>query len=354
MSTSPLLSARGIEKRFPGVRALAAVDFDVRAGEVHALMGQNGAGKTTLIKVLTGAHVPDGGTMDLDGEDYRPSSPADALRRGVGAIHQEGGLVGTLSAAENLFLGRAPRRWFGLDWRETRRRAREILKQFNLDLDADRPLGEYPAAVRQMVAIARAVAGDAKLVVMDEPTSSLDARETDVLFETIRGLKARGLGIVFITHFLDQVYRIGDRITVMRNGARVGTFPAAEISKTQLVAHMLGEAAGEAAAPEARGRAHASGPPVLSCKGLYRRGAIEPVDLEVRRGEVLGLAGLLGSGRTETARLLFGADRPAGGAIEVDGRAVPMKSPREAIGRGLAFCAEDRQAEGIIPEMTLR
>jgi simple sugar transport system ATP-binding protein len=331
------------------------VDFDVLPGEVHALMGQNGAGKTTLIKVFTGAHLPDGGTMTLEGKDYRPASPADAQRLGLGAIHQEGGLVRTLSVAENLHLGRAPRRWFGLDWREMRRRSREILGPFGLDLDVDRPLGEYSAAVQQMVAIARAVAGEAKLIVMDEPTSSLDARETDLLFETIRRLKARGLGLVFITHFLDQVYRISDRITVMRNGARVGTFPSAELPKAELVARMLGEAAsGGAAAPAAPARAPGAGPAVLSCKGLHRRGAVEPVDLEVRRGEVLGLAGLLGSGRTETARLLFGADRPDGGAIEVDGRPVPMKSPREAIARGLAFCAEDRQAEGIVPDMTLR
>ncbi|HYO67743.1 MAG TPA: ATP-binding cassette domain-containing protein, partial [Archangium sp.] len=240
MSTEPLLVARGIHKRFPGVHSLAGVDFDVRPGEVHALMGQNGAGKSTLIKVLTGVYRRDGGSITFEGRDFSPASPAQAQRQGISTIYQEVNLIPTLTVAENLFLGRMPRRWYGIDWRTVRRKAREVLAAFDLDIDVDKPLGTMSTAIQQLVSIARAVDTDARLIIMDEPTSSLDAHECEVLFGIIGRLKARGLGIIFVTHFLEQVYRVSDRVTILRNGALVGTYEASKLSRLDMVAHMLG------------------------------------------------------------------------------------------------------------------
>ena len=349
---------RGIDKRFPGVHALDHVDFDVRPGEVHALMGQNGAGKSTLIKVLTGVYHRDAGSVRFERRPIEPGSPADAQRDGIHTVYQEVNLVPTQSVAENLFLGRFPHRWFGVDWKTVRRRARERLAQFDVDVDVDEPLGGYSAAIQQMVAIARAVDADARLLIFDEPTSSLDRHEVDVLFATIARLRQRGIGIVFVTHFLDEVYRVSDRITVLRNGRRVGTFDTDGLPRIELVARMLGRSSDEVAAletqrtvapPEDRGR-----DVVLAAHRLGRRGAVEPFDLRVGRGEVLGLAGLLGSGRTEAARLLFGADRADSGHVEVRGRRLTHHSPHRSVAAGVALCPEDRQASGIIPDMSVR
>ena len=347
-----------ISKRFPGVHALDNVDFDVRAGEVHAIMGQNGAGKSTLIKVLTGVHPRDGGTIEFEGRAFHAGSPAEAQKKGVSAVYQEVNLVPTLSVAENLFLGRLPRRWYGVDWNGFRFRAEELLERFDLDIDVREPLGAYPVAIQQMVAIARAVDIDARLIILDEPTSSLDAHETDVLFETMLRLKQRGLGIIFVTHFIDQVYRVSDCITVLRNGRRVGTFDSAELPRVELVAHMLGKpiedvssgAAGRAAAAAAETPTQT----LLSARRLGRRGAIEPLDLDIFGGEVVGLAGLLGSGRTETARLLFGADSADCGTIEMGGKPARLGTPRASIAVGIALCPEDRKSDGVFPEMSVR
>ena len=356
MSTDSILVMRGIDKRFPGVHALAGVDFDVRRGEVHALMGQNGAGKSTLIKVLTGAYRRDGGTVTFEGRDFHASSPADAQAKGLSTIYQEVNLVPTLSVAENLFVGRLPRRWFGVDWRTMNRRAREVLAAFDLDIDVERTLSSYPTAVQQMVSIARAVDTDARLLIMDEPTSSLDKHETEVLFGIMARLKAKGISLIFVTHFLEQVFRVSDRITVLRNGGRVGTFETAALSRLDLVSHMLGRRPEEAepsrAARAAPGAAEPA--PLLAVRGLTRRKAIEPFDLRISRGEVLGLAGLLGSGRTEAARLLFGADKADGGEVQVGGRRVRRHGPRQAIALGLGFCPEDRKTEGLFPDMSVR
>ncbi|HYH94675.1 sugar ABC transporter ATP-binding protein [Hyalangium sp.] len=348
MSTESLLVVRGVQKRFPGVHALAGVDLDVRAGEVHALMGQNGAGKSTLIKILTGVYPRDGGTITFEGRDFRPVSPGDAQRKGMSTIYQELNLIPTLTVAENLFLGRAPRRWFGIDWRAMRRKAEEILATFDLKVEVDQPLGTMSAAVQQLVAIARAVQTEARLIIMDEPTSSLDSHETEVLLGIIGRLKARGLGIIFVTHFLDQVYQVSDRITVLRNGAHVGTYEASQLSRLELVSQMLGKVP-EELEPALHGAPESQGPAVVAAQGLSRRG-VEPFDLTVHAGEVVGFAGLLGSGRTEAARLIFGADHPSTGTVN---GSLP-RSPRQAIGQGMAFLPEDRKADGIIPDMSVR
>jgi len=349
---------RGIDKHFPGVHALDKVDFDVRRGEVHGLMGQNGAGKSTLVKVLTGVHPRDGGTITFEGRAFHASSPADAQRKGISTVYQEVNLIPSLSVAENLFLGRSPRAWFGLHWRQMQRRSRELLAQFDLDIDVDEPLGSYPVAIQQMVAIARAVDIDARLIILDEPTSSLDQHETEILFDMIGRLKARGIGIIFVTHFLDQVYRVSDRISVLRNGQRVGTFEAARLPKIELVGHMLGKSPAEAAALETErlpaAEIDVEREAVLTVRNLGRGRAIEPFDLEIRQGEVLGLAGLLGSGRTEATRLLFGADHAESGTIAIGARRVSLRSPRHAIALGIALCPEDRQADGLFPEMSVR
>jgi len=346
MSTEPILVARGIQKRFPGVISLAGVDFDVRPGEIHALMGQNGAGKSTLIKVLTGVYKRDGGSITFEGRDFSPSSPGDAQRRGISTIYQEVNLIPTLTVAENLFLGRAPRRWFGIDWPTMFRKAREVLATFDLKVDVTKPLGSMSTAVQQLISIARAVDTDARLIIMDEPTSSLDAHECEVLFGIMDRLKARGLGIIFVTHFLDQVYRVSDRITVLRNGTLVGTYEASKLSRLDMVAHMLGRTPEE---PKPGSAPPAKGAPVLDAKGLARRG-LEPFDLAMGAGEVVGFAGLLGSGRTEAARLIFGADAAKSGTVN----GVHLRSPRRAIAMGMGMTPEDRKIDGIVPDLSIR
>src|SRR5690349_19422206 len=308
-----VLEARGIARAFPGVQALAGVDLTLRAGEVHALMGQNGAGKSTLIKVLTGVHAPDAGTIKLLGHEVEPNSPVHAQELGISAVHQESHLLPNLSVAENICAGRYPRhpwtRGGGINWRETNRRARELLAGLGIDLDVTQLAGGLSAAVQQLAAVARAVAGDARVLILDEPTSSLDADEVRALFALLRRLRDQGVAILFVTHFLDQVYEICDRITVLRNGALVGEYACAKLDARGLVAAMVGRDLVEAHRPAAHVAANDDSPAALSARGVSRRGAIEPMDVEIRHGEVLGLAGLLGSGRTELARLLFALDR---------------------------------------------
>lgn len=365
---APLLAARGLVKTFPGVRALDDVAFTLRSGEIHALMGENGAGKSTLIKVLTGALAPDAGWVLLDGRPVAPRSPIEAQQLGISTVYQEINLIPGLSVAENLFLGRQPMRFGRIDTRAIRQGARRALARLNLDIDVTRPLAACSIAVQQLVAIARALDLSARVLILDEPTSSLDAGEVDQLFRTLRRLRESGLGIVFITHFIDQVYAVADRITVLRNGRLVGEYPAADLPKRELVSRMIGrpsdgggtESGGAGAAP----RLATSAPgeetesPVLSARGLGRRHAIHPVDLDIRRGEVVGLAGLLGSGRTELARLLFGLDRADAGQIWASGRKLGrrgrLRSPRAAIRRGLGMLPEDRKTQGLLAELSIR
>jgi monosaccharide-transporting ATPase len=353
---SELLELRQVRKVFPGVIALSGVDFTARRGEVHALMGENGAGKSTLIKVLTGAYARDGGSMQLDGETIDPRSPLDAQKLGISTVYQEVNLIPTLSVAENIFLGRQPKKLGRIDWKQIRTRSDEILQTLNVRIDVNRQLSSYSIAIQQMVAIARALDVQAKLLVLDEPTSSLDANEVEQLFAVMRKLRDQEMGIVFVSHFLDQIYAIGDRITVLRNGALVGEYETAALPKQKLISLMMGrelaefeEQAHETSAPE-----KATMAPLLRAKGLGRTGSIQPFDLDILPGQTIGLAGLLGSGRTEIARLLFGVDSATIGHIEVDGQSASISSPRHAIARGFAFCPEDRKTSGIIPDLSVR
>jgi galactofuranose transport system ATP-binding protein len=326
-SPAPLLALRGIGKRFPGVVALDGVDFTLRAGEVHALLGENGAGKSTLIKVLTGVHAPDAGSINLAGRPIRPDSPHAAEAAGISTVYQEVNLVPSLSVAENIALGRQPGRFGFINWRAVRRHAREALARLEIDCDVDAEVGSLSVALQQMVAIARALDVRARVLVLDEPTASLDDREVEELYTVMRRLRESGMGIVFVTHFLDQVYAVTDRITVLRNGRLAGEFATAELPRLKLVSTMLGREISAEEHPPATPAA-VDREPVLEARGLGRRGSLQPLDLTLRRGEVTGLAGLLGSGRTETARLLFGIDAPDTGSLMLGGVAVAGLNPR--------------------------
>jgi monosaccharide-transporting ATPase len=358
---APVLTARGITHVYSGKPALDGVDFSLRAGEVHALMGQNGAGKSTLIKVLTGVEALQAGDLALGGQPIRPTSTLHAQRLGISTVYQEVNLCPNLSVAENIFAGRQPRRpWTrggGIDWRELNRRAKDLLASLDVDIDVRRELGGYPVAIQQMVAIARAIDISARVLILDEPTSSLDSDEVDRLFATLERLRAQGLGILFVTHFLDQVYAISDRITVLRNGKLVGEWEAKDLGHSALIAAMVGRT--PEAVPPVRADAEArptadSFAAVLSVRGLARRGGVSGVDFDIRRGEIVGLAGLLGSGRTEVARLLFGLDRADAGAISVQGNTVNLHDPAQAIAQGLGFCPEERKTEGIVEDLSIR
>ena len=351
---APRLALHGISKSFPGVRALAEVDFHVAPGEVHALLGENGAGKSTLVKIMTGALAGDTGRMLLDGRPVSFASPAAAQALGISAVYQEVNLVPSLSVAENLTLERQPRRFGLIAWRRAKAQAREALAQLRLELDLDRALGSYSIAVQQLVAIARALTRDTRVLVLDEPTASLDRREAERLFEIMRDLKARGIGMVFVSHFIDQVYAVSDRITVLRNGRRVGSAPASELPRLELISMMLGRELAEADAERPAGHALRTGKPLLAVEGLGARRQMAPFDLVLHAGDVVGLAGLLGSGRTETAKLVFGALKADSGRVLLDGRPVGRGSPRRSVRSGVGFCPEDRKREGLVPELTVR
>jgi monosaccharide-transporting ATPase len=358
-TAAPVLQMSGIYKSFPGVRALAGVNFRLYPGEVHALMGQNGAGKSTLIKVLTGVHPADQGEIVLGGNPIRPATPIEAQRLGISTVYQEVNLCANLSVAENIFAGRYPRRGaaalWRIDWREMAAQARQLLARLNLDIDVTRLLSSYSVAVQQMVAIARALSVSSRVLILDEPTSSLDEEEVRRLFDVLRQLRGEGLAILFVTHFIDQVYQISDRITVLRNGELVGEYPAAQLSPPALIAAMVGRELAAALQPVgAIGARRADSTPLLQARGLGRRNMVQPTDIDLRRGEVLGIGGLLGSGRTELARLLFALDSPDSGEIQLAGRPVKIDSPTRALQLGMALCPEDRKAEGIIADLTVR
>ncbi|UYK71620.1 sugar ABC transporter ATP-binding protein [Xanthomonas sacchari] len=353
-----VLEAQGLSKAYAGVAALEDVALRLRGGEIHALMGQNGAGKSTLIKLLTGVTAADAGRIALDGAVVAPASPQQAQRLGISTVYQEVNLCPNLSVAENLFAGRYPLRgWLRrIDWRRVEREAEAGLQRLGIAIDVRRALGSYPVAVQQMVAIARAVGVSARVLILDEPTSSLDEGEVAELFRVMRALRDGGMAILFVTHFLDQVYAVADRISVLRNGRLVGEYTPAELPAPHLVAAMVGRALDPASAAAAAVRAAApeDAAPLLQAQGLGRRGQLQPVDLQLRQGQVLGLAGLLGAGRTELARLLFGLDRADRGRVAIDGRDVALRGPPDAIAHGLALCPEERKTEGIVAELSVR
>lgn len=349
---------KGITKSFPGVIALEDVDLNLRRGEIHALMGENGAGKSTLIKVLTGVEHPDSGSIELEGKPILARSPRHSQELGISTVYQEVNLCTNISVAENILLGREPYRFGTLDWRTMNAQAKQALKRLDVDVDVTRPLGNYSLAIQQMVAIARALEmASARILILDEPTSSLDVNETNLLFDVMRKLQGEGIGIIFITHFLDQVYRIADRITVLRNGKLVGTYETASLPRIELVAKMLGRSVTDLdaiAQVKTRVEQKRDGAPVIRADGLGHKGSLEPVDLELHTGEIVGIAGLLGSGRTELANLLFGIDAPDSGSLTVNGNSVKRFSPLESLKHGLALCPEDRKAEGVVGDLTIR
>ena len=370
-SVQPVLEMRGITKQFPGVRALSGVNFRILPGEVHSLMGQNGAGKSTLVKVLTGVHSADAGQILLDGKEIKPQSPLHAQRLGISTVFQEVNLCPNLSVAENILLGGEGTSALAIRWRAMHRKAEGLLAELNIHIDVTVPLSSYPLAIQQMVAIARALTKHGergketrtRLLILDEPTSSLAEDEVKMLFSVIRRLKAQGLAILFISHFLDQVFEISDRFTVLRNGGLIGEYPASQLSPMDLIVKMVGReiahqeghrAASGTAAPGTAASGTASGRAFLEARGLGRQGSVTGVDLDVAPGKAVAIAGLLGSGRTETARLLFGIDRAQRGTLTIDGKPVRLGSPLDAIQHGLGFCPEDRKTEGIIAELSIR
>ncbi|MET1006755.1 MAG: sugar ABC transporter ATP-binding protein [Propionibacteriaceae bacterium] len=357
MGDPPILQMTGIRKTFPGVVALDGVDFSLRPGEVHALMGENGAGKSTLIKVLTGVYGIDAGDIRLDGAPVRFGGPLQAQQAGISTVYQEVNLCANLSVAENIFIGREPRRFGKIRWSEMRRRSAELLAGLDLHLDVAAPLSTYSLAIQQMVAIARAVDVSAKVLILDEPTSSLDASEVERLFEVMRNLKRDGVAILFISHFLDQVYAVADRMTVLRNGTLIGEYATAELTQMQLITKMIGKELTVLERLEKEPREVTAGAPrepVIEARELTRTGAIAPFDLTIRGGEIVGLAGLLGSGRTELARLLFGADKPDHGTLAIDGKPVHLRTPRAAMNHGIGFSSENRRTEGVVGELSVR
>jgi monosaccharide-transporting ATPase len=357
---SPVLRLEGIVKRFAGVTALDQVALAVERGEVHVLVGENGAGKSTLVKIVTGAYRRDAGAMWLDGAPVTFNTPAEAQAAGIVAVHQELHLLPRRTVAENVLLGREPRRWSLVHWRRMFDEAAALLADLGLAIDPRAELGTLGAAARQMVAITRAVSLRARVLLLDEPTASLPEREVARLFQVIGRLKSRGTAIVYISHRLDELYAIGDRVTVLRDGRRMATQPLAGLTRLDLVGLMLGKSSDARPTVGTRSLAHGAypapetGAPLLRAEGLARGTGLRGVSLEVCRGEVVGLAGLLGSGRTEVARLVFGADRPDRGSMEVRGAPHAPRSPSDAIAARIAFLPEDRKAEGIIPDLSVR
>ncbi len=353
----PVLEVCGVRKSFSGVHALRDVSFALAPGEVHALVGENGAGKSTLIKVMTGVYRPDAGEVRLAGAAVDFTTPLEAQASGISTIYQEINLVPLMSVARNLFLNREPRRNGLIDTRRMKREARTILRDFGIDVNVSRPLRSFGLGAQQMVAIARAVQIDARVVIMDEPTSSLEAREVETLFGVIRRLKDRGIAIVYVSHRLDELYTICDRATIMRDGQVVQVAPLAELDRTRLIALMLGRDVKQVQreGTTAFGADHqAGGPPVLRARGLTRRHQLDDVSLDVRPGEVTGLGGLLGAGRSETAKAIAGSLTLDSGSVEVAGKPLATQSTARAIKAGVVMLPEDRKSEGIIASLSVR
>ena len=352
---SALIQMSHISKTFPGVVALNDVQFTLQKGEIHALLGENGAGKSTLIKVLTGVEERDGGTVLLDGKEIFPKTPQEAQNAGISTVYQEVNLCPNLSVAENVYIGREPKKGGHIDWKTINTRSKELLKRFDLSIDVTKTLDSYSVAIQQMVAIARAVDVSAKVLILDEPTSSLSAPEVQKLFEIMRMLKKQGMGIIFVTHFLDQVYEVTDTITVLRNGGYVGTYATADLPRVQLVAKMIGKEYADLNQRFVNEEAEqAKKETLLSLKDASGAGTIDSISLDINRGEVLGLSGLLVSGRSEIVRLIFSVDRLNGGEMDLKGEKIHNRSTLAAIRKGFAFCPENRKTEGIVGDLSIR
>ena len=359
MATNEILTMRHITKNFIGVRALNNVDFTLRAGEIHALMGENGAGKSTLIKVLTGAEEFEEGEIRIAGVNHPiiNRSPQEAQRNGISTVYQEVNLCPNLSVAENLFIGREPKKFGRIDWKTMNNKAEEILHDFDIHIDVTLTLDNFSVAIQQMIAIARAVDMSSKVLILDEPTSSLDEQEVEKLFQVMRMLKERGLGIIFITHFLDQVYEVCDRITVLRNGELIGEYEVENLPRLKLVACMMGkdiDILEDIKVEQSSSKDKGEGEVIVEAKGLASEGKVKPFNLTVYKGDVIGLSGLLGSGRSELARTLYGADRAHKGEIKMYNKRLSINAPVDAIKAGMAFLPEDRKEEGIIEDLSVQ
>ncbi|MCR5090885.1 MAG: sugar ABC transporter ATP-binding protein [Oscillospiraceae bacterium] len=357
MEENVVLTARGISMTFPGVKALDNVNLTLRRGEIHALMGENGAGKSTLIKCLTGINDFESGEIRIDGIDgpVKNHSTRDAQNVGISTVYQEVNLCPNLSVAENLFIGREPlTRLRTIDRASYNRRSQQLMDELGIDVDVTQNLENYSLAIQQMVAIARAVDMDCKVLILDEPTSSLDENEVEKLFILMCRLRKDGVSILFVTHFLEQVYAVCDRITVLRNGTFVGEYPIAELPRVKLVAAMMGKDMDDLAAIEKEALDPEHAELRISARGLSHTGTVKPFDLDVRKGEVVGLAGLLGSGRSELARTIYGADRPSTGTLAVNGEEVRINQPIDAMNKGMGLLPDDRKAEGIISDLSIR
>lgn len=358
MEKDSVLEMRHIYKTFPGVKALQNVDFTLKKGEIHALMGENGAGKSTLIKVLTGVEEFETGEIMIDGCDHAiiNRSPQEAQNRGISTVYQEVNLCPNLTVAENLFIGREPRKGGLIDWKTMNKKASKLLQDLDIHADVTQTIDNYSIAIQQMVAIARAVDMSAKVLILDEPTSSLDDGEVEKLFNLMRRLKSEGVGIIFVTHFLEQVYAVCDKITVLRNGQLVGQFMTAELPRVQLVAKMMGKDFDDLAAikDSKSEEKHGEEDIVIKAVGLGKKGYIKPFDLVIHKGEVVGFTGLLGSGRSETVRVLYGAEKPDEGELSVKGRPIAARHPLTSMNAGMAYLPEDRKNEGIIADLSVR
>ena len=355
MSNRVILTMRGICMTFPGVKALQNVDFTLREGEIHALMGENGAGKSTLIKCLTGVNNFEQGEIRMEGKPIRNHSTLDAQKNGISTVYQEVNLCPNLSVAENLFIGREPMTKLGtINRKAIYKRARELMKKLDIDVDVTQTLDNYSIALQQMIAIARAVDMDCKVLILDEPTSSLDDNEVEKLFATMRSLKAQGIGIIFVTHFLEQVYAVCDRITVLRNGQLVGEYQIADLPRLKLVAAMMGKDFDDLQSIKSKEDEAVSDEVLIEARGLSHVRKIKPFDLDIHKGEVIGLTGLLGSGRSELARCIYGADKAQTGTLKVNGKEVKINAPIDAMRLGMGLLPDDRKAEGIVEDLSVR
>jgi monosaccharide-transporting ATPase len=348
-----ILKMEGICKSFPGVKALDNVDFLLRKGEIHSLMGENGAGKSTLIKVITGVYEKDAGRITLDGKQIHFKSPQEAQNSGIGTVYQEIPLCPNLTVAENMFIGRGRNAF--VQWKQMNAKATQMLDSLGIPASPTQELSSCSLAVQQMIAIARAVDMDCKILILDEPTSSLDEDEVKKLFELMRELKARGVGIIFITHFIEQVYKISDRITVLRNGELIGEYETSSLPQIELISKMMGKALDDAAKIKKHKPPKSdSSVPVFEAAALSSAAGVRPFNFTIQKGEVNGFAGLIGSGRSESARVIFAADKVTGGEIKMKGKRVKIKTPLHAMKQGIGYLPEDRKGDGIIDDLSVR